>query len=182
MRSMERNPYAAPSDVADVAPEPSPPAGPAGLAGWLIILAIGLFATPIRLSNYLWQTFSPIFRNGTWRELTSPDSASYHFFWGPLLIAEIAINILFIVGAIYLLFIFFRKSRRFPNLFILFVVSNLAFVLVDAVAIRIVLPEEPILDSATARELGKALFGAIIWVPYMLLSKRVKNTFVRTDT
>ena len=174
---MERNPYAPPSSVTDVAPEPPPPEGPAGLSGWLVVVAIGLFITPLRLANYLWQTYPPLFRNGTWGVLTTPGPAPYHPFWGPLLIGEIAVNTLFILAAIYLLFSFFRKSRRFPHLYIVFLISNLAFVLVDALLVKIVLPEQPLLDSDTAREFGRSLVGAIIWIPYMLISRRVKNTF-----
>ena len=82
---------------------------------------------------------------------------------------------------IYLLFLFFRRSARFPKLYIMFLCSNLAFLLADAFAVRIVLPNQPIMDPETAREFGRSIVAASIWVPYLLLSKRVKNTFVRTD-
>lgn len=35
------------------------------------------------------------------------------------------------------------------------------------------------LTDADFRDLGRALAAAIIWVPYFMVSKRVKNTFVR---
>ena len=178
---MEHNPYAPPSSATEAAPAVSPGSGPAGLSGWLVLVGLGLCITPIRLAIFLLQTFPPIFRDGTWGTLTTPGPAPYHPFWGPLLIAEMAINLVFIAMSIYLLFLFFRKSSRFPKLYIIFLCSNLAFLLADAFAARIVLPDQPIMDPETAREFGRSIVSASIWVPYLFLSKRVKNTFVRTD-
>jgi hypothetical protein len=177
---MERNPYGPPSSVTQVAPEDSSRASPAGLSGWLVLIGLGLVITPFRLAIYLLQTFPPIFRDSTWRVLTTPGSAPYHPLWAPLLLAEIAINLLCIVISIYLLFLFFQKSWRFPKVYIIFLIVNLGFIVTDAFAVRIILPERPILDPGTAREFGRSLFGVIIWVPYLLLSKRVRNTFVRS--
>jgi hypothetical protein len=178
---MEHNPYAPPSSATEAVPAVSPGAGPAGLSGWLVLVGIGLFIAPIRLAIFLLQTFPPIFRDGTWGTLTTPASASYHPFWAPLLLAEMVINFIFIVMSIYLLFLFFRKSARFPKLYVMFLLSNLAFLLADAFAVTIVLPSQPIMDPDTAREFGRSVVSASIWVPYLFLSKRVKNTFVRID-
>jgi len=48
----------------------------------------------------------------------------------------------------------------------------------DAFAIQLVLPDEPVFDTETTRELYRSIISGIIWIPYMLLSKRVKATFV----
>ena len=176
---MERNPYAPPSSALEVTPQISPGEGPAGLSGWLVLVAIGLIATPIRLSVALFNTFVPIFRDGTWQTLTTPGSAPYHPMWGPLLIAEIVVTSIFIITSIYLLSLFFRKSWRFPRWYIAFLVANLVFLLVDALAIKLVLPDHPFLDADTARELFRSLVSMAIWIPYLIVSKRVKNTFVR---
>jgi hypothetical protein len=57
-------------------------------------------------------------------------------------------------------------------------VANLVFVGADTWLGSLVLPDEPLLDPDTARELVRSLGGTLIWVPYMLVSKRVANTFV----
>lgn len=178
---MQHNPYAPPSSATEAVPAVPPSAGPAGLSGWLVLVGLGLFVTPIRLAIFLLQTFPPIFRDGTWGTLTTPGSAPYHPLWAPLLLAEMIINFCFIVMSIYLLFLFFRKSARFPKLYVVFLLSNLAFLLADAFAVTIVLPNQPVMDPNTAREFGRSIVSASIWVPYLFLSKRVKNTFVRTD-
>jgi hypothetical protein len=146
-----------------------------------VLVLLGLIGSPIRVAYFLLQTFPPIFRNGTWDALTTPGPAPYHPFWGPLLIGEIVINLGFIAFSIYLLYLFFRKSSRFPRAYILISIAGFAFVLTDALAAQIVLPEQPLLDADTARELGRSAISAAIWIPYMLFSKRVRNTFVRMD-
>ena len=177
----QHNPYAPPTSATEAAPAVWPTSGPVGLSGWLVLVGLGLVITPFRLAIFLLQTFPPIFSDGTWGTLTTPGSAPYHPLWAPLLLAEMAINSIFILMSIYLLFLFFRKSVRFPRLYILFLLSNLAFLLADAFAVTIVLPSQPFMDPNTAREFGRSVFAACIWVPYLFLSKRVKNTFVRTD-
>lgn len=152
--------------------------GPSGLSGWLVLVCIGLILTPIRLAFFLLQTYPPIFRDGTYQLLTTPGGENYHPYWGPLMITEIAVNIGFIVTALVLLFLFFRKSWWFPKIYVALVLVNLGFMLVDAYAVTLILPTQPLFDEETAREFGFSVIVAMIWIPYMLISKRVKNTFV----
>jgi hypothetical protein len=178
---MDPNPYAAPTSAIEAAPAVQPVDGPVGLGGWLVLVAIGLFVTPVRLALFLSQTFLPIFRDGMWERLTTPGPAPYHPLWGPLLIGEIAINSVFILLAIYLLFLYFRRSWRFPRLYMTLLISSLVFIVADSFAVGIVAPSQGVMDPATIAEIGKSLIVAAIWVPYMIFSKRVRNTFVRMD-
>jgi hypothetical protein len=41
-----------------------------------------------------------------------------------------------------------------------------------------VLPGEPVFDPDTVKELMRSLFMVVVWVPYILASKRVKATFI----
>lgn len=152
--------------------------GPSGLSGWLVLVGLGLIFMPIRIALLLLQTYPPIFQTGAWEALTTPGSESYHPLWGPLLTFEMVGNSLFIVAGLVMLWLFFQRSSRFPKLFIAVMVVNLLFILVDAWLGSIVLTDEPMFDSATAREFSRSLIVAAIWVPYMSVSKRVQNTFV----
>jgi hypothetical protein len=180
---MQTNPYAPPSSsvVAQPAPVAPPTDGPVGLSGWLVLVGIGLVTAPFRLAYFLMQTYPPIFRDGTWETVTTPGPAPYHPFWGTLLVGEIIMNVVFILMSIYLLYLFFRKSSRFPKTYVVFLIANFSFILADAFAAQVVLPDRPVMDPETGREFGRAVFAAVVWVPYMFVSKRVKNTFVRTD-
>ncbi|WP_307005536.1 DUF2569 family protein [Acinetobacter baylyi] len=48
----------------------------------------------------------------------------------------------------------------------------------DASLIKLILPNEEIFDSDTASELMRSIFYGMIWIPYMMFSKRVKVNFV----
>jgi hypothetical protein len=159
------------------APVTAPP-GPAGLAGWLILVGLGLIVAPIRIAMYLNETFPPVFRDGIWDLVTTPGPPPYHPLWGTILIGELGINLLFILGAVGLLMLFFVKSARFPKWFIVFMVVNVLFVVLDALATQLVLPDQPVFDAQAKVDLLKQLVASAIWIPYMLLSRRVKNTFV----
>jgi hypothetical protein len=168
------NPFQAPKASLDV-----PPVQVSGLGGWLALLGVGLFLSPLKLAAFMFTTFVPIFRNGTWDALTTTGHSLYRPGWGPLLIGEIAVNCLFILAAIVLLVLYFRKSWRFPKLCIAYFLANLVFIVGDAFATGFVVPGVATFDPATLQQLGTTLVGALIWIPYLLVSRRVKNTFVR---
>lgn len=151
---------------------------PSGLGGWLILVGIGLVLSPFRLGAFTLQTFVPVFTNGTWEILTTPGSEGYHALWAPLLIFELLGNLGFIVAYIALGILFFRKSRFFPKAYIAIAFMNLCFIILDAFLSSFVLPGEPMFLPDTAKEIARPLVSIAIWVPYMLVSKRVRNTFV----
>jgi len=155
---------------------------PKGLGGWLILPAIGLFYLPVRLLISLNKDFLPIFAKGYWEILTTPGSEAYHHLWAPLIIFEISSNILFILFDVFLIFLFFTKSYRFPLLYIIFLVSNLLFVVGDfffADFSPIIAAES---DPDSLMEVARTIVAAMIWIPYFLVSKRVKNTFVKSES
>jgi len=144
--------------------------------------AIGLFYLPVRLLISLNKDFLPIFSKGYWEILTTPGSEAYHHLWAPLIIFEISGNILFILFDVFLIFLFFTKSYRFPLLYIIFLVSNLLFVVGDfffADFIPIIAAES---DPESLMEVARTIVAAMIWIPYFLVSKRVKNTFVKSES
>lgn len=153
--------------------------GPEGIGGWLILVAIGLVLTPIRLVAMMLPAYAEVFTSGTWDVLTTPGSGAYSPLWAPLLLGEIVINALLLCAGIVLIYLFFTKRRPFRRFYIGVSLFSLAFIVVDAYSFKLVLPDDPVFDPQTARELVRAVIAAAVWVPYMLVSKRAKNTFVR---
>ncbi len=152
---------------------------PKGLGGWLILPALGLIVLPIRIGFMLYSDFLPIFQEGYWEVLTDPASESYHHLWAPLIIVETIGNGFFILFDLVLIFLFFTKSHRFPLLFIIFLASNLLFVVGDffmADLIPAIAEQE---DEDSFKEMTRSIVNTAIWIPYFLVSKRVKNTFVK---
>lgn len=90
-----------------------------------------------------------------------------------------AINGGLVLAWVFIAFLFFSKKKIFPRWYIGMLLFTLVFILIDALAIKSVLPNEPVFDAETVKELGRSLIATLIWVPYMLISKRVKATFVK---
>lgn len=150
-----------------------------GLRGWLILVGLGIVLSPVRIITSLYPIYSELFAAGSWAMLTTPGTGVYHPLWAPILIGEITINSLLILTWIFMLYLYFARKRIFPKCYIGLLLFSMAFILLDALAIRMVLPEEPVLDPDTLKELGRSAIAAAIWIPYMLKSRRVAVTFVR---
>jgi len=148
------------------------------IGGWLILVAIGLIFTPIRLLVVLFKDLLPALSADTWSRLTTPGTEAYHPLWAPLLFFEIIGNCLFILFPIIIAIFFFQKRRFVPRLIIVLLLSNLVFVAIDYFAadfIPFVAAQE---DIGSLTELIRVFMAGVIWVPYFLVSKRVKGTFV----
>ena len=149
-----------------------------GLSGWLILVGIGIVFSPIRLVATYYPIFSQIFTDGTWEILTTPGTEVYNVMWAPLLISEIVYNSAMVLASVYLIYLYFSKHYLFPKIYIAIIAISLVFIPLDAWLSTFVLPDEPMFDPDTTKEFARALIGGLIWVPYMLISKRVKATFV----
>ena len=149
-----------------------------GIGGWLILIAIGVVISPIRLTYIIATTYPDIFTSGTWEMLTTEGSDAYHPLWLPLLSGEILINGALLVASLYMAYLFFTRKRSFPDWFIGIAVFSLLFIIADAFAILAILPDETVFDPDTSAEALRAAILVVIWVPYMRVSKRVKATFV----
>ena len=149
-----------------------------GLGGWLILVGLGVVISPFRLLGEITQNHVPMFNDGTYETLTTPGTALYHPFWSTFIWGEIVINTFVVIASIALIVVFFSKKKIFPKFYIGLVSFSYLFILVDAMLIKVVMPNADIFDVDTVKELIRGLFAAVIWIPYMLFSKRVKVTFI----
>ena len=149
-----------------------------GLGGWLILVGLGVVFTPLKLLAVVPKTFLTIFNDGTYDLITTPGTEAYHPFWSTIIWGEILVNAVIFVASIYLAYLYFSKKSLFPKFYIWIAVGSLAFILLDAVLVKVVLPNEPIFDPDTIKEVARSGIVVLIWVPYMMLSKRVKATFL----
>jgi hypothetical protein len=158
-------------------PSPAPiPAitGPVGIGGWLILPMLGLFATlGVQLLGL--AKLGDVF--GHLDALSSLQSN--------MIVLEFCINLaLFLVAPIALLVLFFGKDRKFPRYYIIWQIVGSAFVVLDLMLGYALFAQAyeasgtPFFDTTTIRSLLGSVVGVCIWVPYMMNSVRVKNTFV----
>lgn len=152
---------------------------PKGIGGWLILPAIGIILTPLRLLYLLATVHWPLFQDGTWELVTTPGTEFYHELWGPLLVFEIAGNIALLGYSLVLIHLFFTKSYRLPFNYIIFLICALVFVITDHLLFGMIPMEYGEADIEGYSEILRTLLATVIWVPYFLRSERVKNTFVK---
>jgi hypothetical protein len=149
---------------------------PSGIGGWLIPVAAGLAATPVWIGYVTWSTFGPLIDGGMTAAL---DAVGANPNLGPalkwLIVAELAANTGLLLMALWSIVLLIQRHRWFPAALI--GTTVLSFVIVLG-------------DSLIAHRIGLSADGLAIWdilrngvtmvvvVPYALLSKRVRNTFV----
>lgn len=176
--SAEHNPYAAPrAPVADDVSKAEAAAGPRGIGGWLILPLLGLILTPFRIGLQTVSDVLPAVQPATWSALTTPGSKAYHPLWAPAIIFELGANAMLILFSVVLVWLFFRKSRRVPLLMIVWLLAIIAAQGIDLAFANQIPAVAALPDTDAIKNLVRSVVGAVIWVPYFLVSKRVKNTF-----
>ncbi|MCJ7734337.1 MAG: DUF2569 domain-containing protein [Anaerolineales bacterium] len=152
-----------------------------GIGGFLILVAFSVVISPIRLIISVIPVYFPILSDGTWQILTTPGTEYFHPLWGPLLIFEIIFNLAQILVLFYIAYLFFSKDHLFPKFYIGITLITIVFIPLDAWLVKIILPDLPMFDDATLGNFIAAVLSGLIWIPVMLLSKRVKETFVNNQ-
>jgi hypothetical protein len=173
-----QNPYAASQVDTPFIDEAVDMHGPEGIGGWLILPLIGLVLTPLGAVVALLTQQIPAFTEGHFSRLTDPNFVNYHPLWGPLLILEPLATITLAAMAIWALVLMARKKKAFPRLMIAFYTFSVVYMLIDT-TLGLQIPH--IAAEGKAELIGQMLRAGIvaaIWIPYMRVSRRVKNTFV----
>jgi len=152
---------------------------PLKIRGFLIFVAIGLFMSLIgNLQNLGWSILP--FRGEVWEKLTTPGFDSYHPNWKQALLFGVTSASVIFVFNIIMLVLFFRKHRFFPTfivvaipvIFVLLLVGHYLDGLVPAIAAS----QE---YSKGTHQLIVRFIALHVWIPYFVVSERVKRTFVR---
>ncbi|WP_263486389.1 DUF2569 family protein [Mesorhizobium sp. B261B1A] len=147
-----------------------PSQGPAaliGFGGWLMLLAIGQVLSPLRTLADLANSAEG------YRQLMSLPNGLVAVY------SEVALNLAFLALQLVVLISMLRRSRRFPQLFLVQWIAIPVVFLLDTILISSTLgvPVSQILagDALATPVLSFILTGA--WVAYVYKSVRVKNTF-----
>lgn len=137
------------------------------IGGWLYLPALGLLAT------LLVNAFSIIV---TLRLLLDNAGQLPGVLQGVLYFELSAFAGLFLL-ALYVSSLFVRKKRQLPKSYIALLVAGIAILGIDAwLGYRYL--DIP-LSYDTVSPIVRSVIGACIWIPYFLVSVRVKRTFVR---
>ena len=124
----------------------------------------------------------PIRCDGTWQAVTRPDSPAYHPLWERVILFELAGNIAIAAMAMITLALLVVRSSYAPKSAIGLLVGSFAV----AAANYFIAGQIPsVADQGTGYESLAVLFRStlamLVWVPYFLMSKRVKSTFTHAQ-
>lgn len=159
-------------------------AGPVGIGGWLILPFLGLLVSMGVTGVSLYSDVLPALGADIWPVLTTPGSAVYHASWAPYLIAAVVLNCVVLLGALTLLVLGFGKRKVFPLGMVAFYVLCVVAMSLDVWAAEGFLAEAMPAEAAEMkpeawRDFVRTITTGLLWSAYFLVSKRVKNTFVR---
>ncbi|SCC31142.1 Protein of unknown function [Kosakonia oryziphila] len=94
-----------------------------------------------------------------------------------LLIYELVFYSAMFAYTLFVCSLFFRKKRQLPRFYIGFLLIWLLFYGVDLLLAHYLIALPYVFETVSA--LIRNAISAAIWVPYFLISERVKRTFVR---
>lgn len=162
-----------PASIPTGAPVVNPRDDLEGIGGWLILIAIGLVVSPLYILGSAVTQDVQLLANPR-IQIVFDRHAGLH----ALILVEIVSNLVLVAVLLALNYVFFTKRRSFPTYFICYMVLQIVVTIADIAMAHAVLPNVPVSAKSTTM-IVRMLIGAAIWIPYMLVSRRVKATFVR---
>ncbi|WP_408008585.1 DUF2569 domain-containing protein [Pseudalkalibacillus sp. A8] len=157
-----------------------------GIAGWLILIVAGLLLVPIIRLYALYQSYVTVYDTPAWSLLTEPGNGMYHAWFAPTFFIGAAVDYVIIILSLIALWLLFQRSPSFPKFMIYFLVGVTIYSLADGFVTNWIFSSLPISEEMLAyiknqsyRQQIGSLISCLIWVPYLLKSKRVKVTFLK---
>jgi Domain of Unknown Function with PDB structure (DUF3857)/Protein of unknown function (DUF2569) len=152
---------------------------PLSIGGWLILMAVGVTLSPV------WRFIASlkVFRllgEARWLQMERFARSGSHPGFMALLLFEVAADSILLVWAAALTILFYRRHRAFPHAWIAVGLCNILYVGLDHVGVKIANSSQP---SSDFMAVGEILMGALAvgtWGSYLLASRRVDQTFVRS--
>lgn len=148
-----------------------------GLGGWLILVAIGVTLRPLAIARVTWPAFQLMCNWPGWVTRTDPESFSYvpGFAW--VVLAETFLHGLFLAWSVVLVPQFYRRKASFPVAFAASLVGLVTWDVVDVCLMQTLKLHNSAEAAKAFGALLPVILSALIWVPYLFRSRRVKLTF-----
>ena len=148
-----------------------------GRGGWLVLLAIGLFIRPFYRFYSLGEGFDNLDLD-IWNAVTTEGDESYHLLWGPAILGGVMWDLFLLPLELLQIVLYIQLRTSLPKLLIV----EFIILLAEGVIFGVVYQILPGVDEGAKAEwfavFVSGLLAAMIWIPYLLVSRRVRNTFV----
>jgi transglutaminase-like putative cysteine protease len=138
------------------------------IGGVLYIMALAVIAAPIKLLVEV-ASNSDFYLNGTW--MIWLDTDQYGIFTFGLL--SHIYNLAKLLFAVLLAVLFFERRSSFPILMSIQIASSVIFIGVDTMVDYNINP-----TTTEYKTFVQVIISAVVWLPYLNISSRVKETFV----
>ncbi len=153
-----------------------------GIGGFLIVLLSIVLISAIGVLSNLYDVIGMLFYEGYWALLTSPESEYYDEYWVIYFIVDVVGSLLLVVLFLFVIFFLIKRSCLFPRVAVAYFFLNIVVFVVEIFIVKLITNGSTFLD---VEELfGDLLLNAIVifllafvFVPYLFISKRVRNTF-----
>ncbi len=153
-------------------PEPKKYYGaPTSIGGWMVLPLIGMFITPFLIGFQIYN--AEYLDQNLWQSALNNGENSVNLLF--LILAELLVNLQLIGFAILLLILFLKKRSSLPLLIIVFYISNFIILAADSLILYKMGFD---INSEDVMEIVKSILRISIWLPFFLVSERVKSTFV----
>ncbi|WP_181438646.1 DUF2569 domain-containing protein [Paenibacillus sambharensis] len=159
---------------------PGEPQQVSGFGGWLILPQIGFVITLITMVLFVLNDVPGVLDPELWELINTEGSSLDHPLIGPTLIIELVWNLGLLAAIIVTIILFYMRKKIVPKLMVALYIVSLAGLILDYVLLlQIPVLKEMMIDGSQVREIVREVIMCAIWIPYFLVSKRVKNTFVK---
>jgi hypothetical protein len=148
---------------------------PRGIAGWLILPVLATILSPLYMVYGALQLTAAFSRagGGTLTGILNSPNQSIKLY----VLLELGFNIAMLAGWIIAIVYAFRHKKAYPKLFVFLTVLTLIGTLID-LYVSTEIFNVPF-DDNDAKNIARPFLTLIVWGPYMFLSRRVRNTFVK---
>jgi len=145
-----------------------------GLNGWLVIVGIGIFYA---LFNNLHYILKHVINNGGWSILMQSfnNLKLNEVDW--VSVIEVLLYFVTTILLVQLLILYFFKKKNFPNWYIGLKLAAMIIVFLEIYLVYFEYPYNKELREEVVFNTVIYFIGALIWIPYMLVSRRVRFTF-----
>lgn len=162
------------SEVAAAAVDRSSAAAePRGIGGWLLFVAFGQVIGVLQAVGVLGQYY------------LDPENLKAFEQFPLAMTGDLAINAAMLLLTLGTAVLFFARSRHFPRVFIIELVAMPLFAIMVTLWLAFALSHQfdapfgdlLVLERQEAVQFSLGVAAALIWIPYTLKSRRVRNTF-----
>lgn len=140
---------------------------PKGLGGWMIPPMLGTILAPFINLKSVGDNLTLI---------SGPQFSTFISSFQILMFVETFIAVAILCSWTYANYLLFKRKAQYPILFNALLLFTLCFSLAESAVLYSTFGVS--VDADAGRDLTRAFFSCLIWVPYMLRSRRVRNTFV----